>query len=335
MSLQSFGYMGIQTDRLDDWADYATRLLGLQLVERTRSSLTFRMDDRKQRIVVQTGDDGAPSVFGWEVASAEELDKFGARLDAAEVPFRRATRDHVAQRCVTDAIIFNDPVGNQLEVYYGPEIATDPFQPGRNISGFRTGALGVGHAVLKVQRVDEVMPFYTDILGFRLSDYVLKPFKVFFFHINSRHHSLALIEWDRPGIHHLMMELYNLDDVGQGYDLALTEPERIATTLGRHINDLMTSFYTYTPSGFLVEYGWGGKSVDPETWQPCEVTDGPSFWGHERHWLSEEARLKGRQMRMDAARRGVRQPVEVIGGNHAIGPDVCPWFAATKAGARG
>ena len=48
---------------------------------------------------------------------------------------------------------------------------------------------------------------------------------------------MALIETGKQDLHHLMVELYSLDDVGQGYDIALGEPERIATTLGRHPND--------------------------------------------------------------------------------------------------
>ena len=38
-------------------------------------------------------------------------------------------------------------------------------------------------------------------------------------------------------------------------------------TLGRHTNDLMTSFYVRTPSGFEIEYGTGGLVVDDDTWQ--------------------------------------------------------------------
>ena len=30
-------------------------------------------------------------------------------------------------------------------------------------------------------------------------------------------------------------------------------------TLGTHTNDRMTSFYVRTPSGFEIEYGFGGR----------------------------------------------------------------------------
>jgi hypothetical protein len=60
-----------------------------------------------------------------------------------------------------------------------------------------------------------------------------------------------------------MVELFSFDDVGQAYDLALAEEGRINVTLGRHINDEVTSFYSNSPSGFMVEYGWGGRIIEP------------------------------------------------------------------------
>jgi hypothetical protein len=81
-----------------------------------------------------------------------------------------------------------------------------------------------------------------------------------------------------------MVEVYSLDDVGQGYDLAQLEDGRVAYTLGRHTNDYMTSFYSHSPSGFFVEYGWGGRVIDPGIWQPHETDDGPSLWGHGFTW---------------------------------------------------
>ena len=160
------------------------------------------------------------------------------------------------------------------------------------------------------------MPFYRDVLGFHLSDYMLRPFNAYFFHANPRHHSIAFIETGRNATHHLMVELFSLDDVGQCYDLALGEEGRIGVTLGRHINDEVTSFYSNSPSGFMVEYGWGGRVIDVDNWQPEEVTFGPSMWGHDRLWMSPEKRSEARAIRVDAAASGLRKPVNVIDGNY-------------------
>ena len=109
-------------------------------------------------------------------------------------------------------------------------------------------------------------------------------------------------------MHHFMVELLSLDDVGQGYDLAQQDEGRVANTLGRHSTDHMTSFYANSPSGFFVEYGWGARVIDPATWQPHETFDGPSYWGHERLYMPEDSpdRARLREMRLDAARRGMR-----------------------------
>src|SRR5262245_44375896 len=208
MAIQSLGYVGIRTKSLEDWTTYGGHFLGMQLVDRSGSTLAFRMADRKQRVVVQKDGGEGPAFYGWEVADAAALDRLAAELERASVKVARGARALADERRVRDLIVFSDPAGNRVEVFHGAETTAEPFQPGRAISGFRTGPLGMGHAVLTAERVDDVIPFYTDILGFRPSDYILKPFKAYFFHVNPRHHSLAFIESGKNGIHHLMVELF-------------------------------------------------------------------------------------------------------------------------------
>jgi 2,3-dihydroxybiphenyl 1,2-dioxygenase len=326
MPLQALGYVGFGSVALDDWRQFGTGLVGLQAVERSPSLLAFRMDDRKQRILVDRAMPDGERFFGWEVADADALDALAGRLERAQIDVVAEPQTLADNRRVRGLISFSDPAGNRLEAFYGAAIDDTPFSPGRSISGFRTGPLGLGHAVLMVKDLGVVMPFYVDVLGFRLSDYIERPFRAYFFHINARHHSLALIETGRNGMHHLMVELFSLDDVGQSYDVALTEPDRVSVSLGRHTNDLMTSFYARSPSSFMVECGWGGREIDPQTWQPAELRDGPSLWGHERIWLPPADREMAREMRMRAAAAGLRAPVQVMDGNYSLMAGTCPWW---------
>lgn len=328
MNLIALGYVGVRATQLDEWDSFATGLLGMQRIDSASSVRAYRMDDRRQRLIVNAAEDDGPAFFGWEVADARALDMLAAHLEQHHVKIARGSRALADERHVTDLIVFRDPAANRVEVFHGAQVASDPFKPGRSISGFRTGPLGMGHAVLQVERVDHVIAFYRDILGFRLSDYILKPFKAYFFHINARHHSLAFIETADTGIHHLMVETYMLDDVGQAYDLILRKPEMIGTTLGRHVNDEVISFYSWSPSKFLFEYGWGGRSIDPVTWTPHERTEGPSLWGHDRSWLTPAGRELASDMRINIAQAGVRAPLNVIDGNHKRARDVCPWWNA-------
>jgi 2,3-dihydroxybiphenyl 1,2-dioxygenase len=334
MQPQALGYVGVRAADLAEWRAYGTRHLGLQLIDKSSGSLAFRMDDRRQRIVVEAeaacDRDRGIKLLGWEMADAAALDAVAARLDSAGVRVERGSRALADERRVADLIVTADPLGTRLELFHGAEVAEEAFTPGRNISGFRTGPLGVGHAVFTAERIDPAVAFYRDVLGFGFSDYYDKPFRARFFHVNARHHSLALIETGKTTVHHLMMELYSLDDVGQGLDLAMTEEGRLAVTLGRHAGDNMTSFYTHTPSGFMVEYGWGGKAIDPATWVATERTIGPSLWGHERSWLSPEKRAEALALRLRNAEQGERRPVQVMEGNYEVTPGVCPWWDELK-----
>ena len=330
MALQALGYVGFGSADLDGWRRFGTGLVGLQAIERSASLLAFRMDDRKQRIVIDKEIAEGGRFFGWEVADAAALDALAGRLEAAKVQVTAEPQTLADNRRVHGLISFHDPAGNRLEAFHGAEIADTPFSPGRSISGFRTGPLGVGHVVLTVDNIDPIMAFYVDVLGFGLSDYIEKPFRAYFFHINARHHSLALIETGKNGMHHLMVEMFSLDDVGQSYDVALTEPERVNVTLGRHTNDLITSFYARTPSSFMVECGWGGRDIEPATWKPLEMAAGPSLWGHERVWLPPADREVAREMRMKAAADGMRAPVQVMDGNYQLLAGTCPWWDGVK-----
>ncbi|MPM44379.1 3-methylcatechol 2,3-dioxygenase [bioreactor metagenome] len=119
------------------------------------------------------------------------------------------------------------------------------------------------------------------MLGFQLSDTVVDgPIFAHFYHVNGRHHSLAIARSpnDRPAFLHLMVEVNSLEDVGRALDLCEERNVPVTRTLGCHTNDQMTSFYLHSPSNFRVEYGWGGLEVD-ELWEP-RYYDRTSTWGH-------------------------------------------------------
>jgi 2,3-dihydroxybiphenyl 1,2-dioxygenase len=328
MTVTALGYLGVAASNLDEWSDFATGQLGLQSVDRGATCRAFRMDDRRQRLIVDAEYTAAARYIGWEVADGASLDALAGRLEAAGVTVRAEPAARAGQRFVGGLISFSDPDDNRIEAFHSPALADRPFAPGRNISGFRAGTHGMGHVVLTVADFDVSLGFYRDLLGFRVSDFIRQPITAAFLHVNARHHSLALFSHPRRGMHHLMMELYSLDDVGQGYDRALGVPDRVAVTLGRHPNDYMTSFYMRSPSDFLVEYGWGARELDVAAWQPEEMTTLASFWGHEGliRTVAGDVPPPGHH---PPPPEGRRAPLQVIDGNYTRLSGVCPWWDAT------
>ncbi|MDQ2801958.1 MAG: VOC family protein [Pseudomonadota bacterium] len=330
MGVQALGYLGIGVSELDDWSAFATSQMGMQAVDRSASCRAFRMDNRRQRLIVDAAL-GEERYFGWEVADAPALDALAATLEGASVAVRREPASLADQRFVAGLISFRDPAGNRLEAFHGPMLADKPFKPGRPISGFRAGPLGMGHIVLMVTDIAAALWFYQRLLGFKMSDYFGDPPHAAFLHVNPRHHSLALFEHKREGMHHLMAEMYSLDDVGQSYDLAQSVPDRVAVTLGRHPNDYMTSFYMRSPSNFFVECGWGAREVDEATWQPEEMTTLASFWGHDGLMRTVFGADTPPPESMPRPPPGRRAPVQVVEGNYQKLSGVCPWWDATVA----
>ena len=73
MAINALSYIGVNSDKIEDWSDYSQKCLGMQKVDRGKGTLSFRMDDHKQRLAI-TGDTGDSLAFvGWEVEKKEDL----------------------------------------------------------------------------------------------------------------------------------------------------------------------------------------------------------------------------------------------------------------------
>ena len=293
MGIRSLGYLRIEATDLAAWREYGLKVLGMVEGSGTDpDALYLRMDDFPARLVISPGDADRLAVTGWEAANAGELAEIRSRLDSASVPYKEGTPEELADRRVDELISFDDPSGNTQEVFHGVAL-----QHRRVVSPyghkFVTGEQGLGHVVLSTKDDEASLRFYRDVLGFRLRDSMRLPPQLVgrpadgppawlrFFGCNPRHHSLAFLPMPTPsGIVHLMVEVENTDDVGLCLDRAIRRKVPMSATLGRHVNDLMLSFYMKTPGGFDVEFGCEGRQVDDDNWIAREST-AVSLWGHD------------------------------------------------------
>jgi 3,4-dihydroxy-9,10-secoandrosta-1,3,5(10)-triene-9,17-dione 4,5-dioxygenase len=290
--IRSLGYLRIEATDVAAWREFGVKALGM--VEGKGpdpAALYLRMDDFPARLVVIPGARDRLLTSGWEVADGAALAEVGRVLDRAGVAVKAATPGELAERRVGELLRFDDPCGNTIEVFSGAVLAHRPAVSPYGHS-FVTGNLGLGHAVLPVTDDEAALRFYTEVLGFRLRDSMRMAPEMFgrpadsgplwmrFLGCNPRHHSLALAPMPTPaGIVHLMIEVGALDDVGRAIDRCQRAGFKPSSTLGRHANDLMVSFYVRTPGGFDVEYGTDGQLVDDATWVARETT-AISLWGH-------------------------------------------------------
>ncbi len=311
MAVQGLAYLVTEVAEVEAWRSFVERVLGAQLVENA-DGLTVRLDERAARLLLRPASADGPVVAGWQVADERAAHELAGRAGAQAVP---GAAPEAAARGVEGFIGFEDPSGQNLELCWGPLDAATPFCGARPHGGFRTGELGMGHAVWSLADLGVARSFYEEVLGFRPSDFATVPGPLYFFHANPRHHSLALGELGFVGLHHVMVEVLDFDDLGRSYDAAIEGGWPIISSLGRHTNDHVTSFYVRTPSNWAVEVGWGGLLiVDEASWQVRELTEGPSLWGHERTWVSDEMKVRQRELRHQAAAENLRAPLHLPAG---------------------
>ena len=168
--ITALSYIGVRSDRTEDWRSFAGTVLGMQVLDRGGRNTAFRMDDQAQRLIVSDEPGDTLAYIGWEVGQKSALDQLAARLEAAGYTVTLADKALCDRRYVSDMIWCVDPAGYRLELVWNPVKVSDPFVPGRPISGFKTGPYGMGHAVLHVSDAQALVPFYCDVLGFQLSD---------------------------------------------------------------------------------------------------------------------------------------------------------------------
>ncbi len=303
MAIKSLGYVVIETEDLEAWQDFACNIAGLMPAASDRDDVAlFRMDDRPFRFWVQKGSQNRFIAPAWEFADKADFESALTALEAAGRSVERADVMEARARKVYELARSSDPAGNAMELFYGRFVDYVPFVSPAGVSRFVTGEhgdMGLGHVVLTAPNFDETHAFYKDVLGFRDTDlgrfYLMgggpdDPGVGFaFLHCNGRHHSLALGQMPESpnGAVHMMLEVGALEDVGRAYDRVLKSKGKVplSATLGRHVNDKMTSFYMQTPGGFDIEYGWNGLVIDPATWT-ATTSLAVSDWGHK--WAHEK-----------------------------------------------
>lgn len=289
IDIRELGYYVAQTTDLQEWKDYAEQVLGMMTATAPGGGLYIKMDERPFRMLIVEGSEKRYLASGWELASQEAFEAATQVLNERDIEWQAGDAALCDQRGVQALAIVKDPAGNRHELYWGHRSDCQPFVSPQGVPKFVTGEMGLGHTVIPAPNFDETYAFLRDVLGFGLSDLFkfqpnpdFPPARIYFLHCNNpRHHSLAICEFPvEPGCVHVMVEVENMTEVGRAQDRHAAHSVPLSATLGQHLNDQMISFYMKTPSGFDVEFGYGGLQLDWAEHSAFEFSR-VSLWGHD------------------------------------------------------
>lgn len=286
-AVHSLGYFLFEVCDLDAWDHFLTEVIGVERGDALGEGLVpYRTDERAARILLRHGPADDLVALGFETPNEASQHELSRHVREAGYTVQPVLPDEAKARGVEGLIRTFEPGGVALELFHGPVLAETPFRREKVAAGFVTGEQGVGHLALRADNIAATRSYFEQVLSFGLSDYIRctlpGEFKVdiTFLHVNQRHHTVALGSGLQKHLHHFMLQMGSLDDVGAALDRAFANKVRVVQGLGRHPNDQMVTFYCVTPSGFECELGWGGRTVDDSNWEPSTYNR-ISDWGHQ------------------------------------------------------
>jgi len=259
IALHDIRYIRLGTADVDDAVRYATRILGLELVRRDRSSAYLRADDRDHTLVYTAGNP-REHIVAFELRTVAELDRAAAELEKAQRPVRAGTRLECEQRCVEGLISFQDPTGNTIELVARPAHSGRRYFPTRD-----AGITSFSHIGLHSMdpRQDEL--FWTTVCNARVSDWIGQAPLL---RIDPVHHRIALFPSKRTGVQHINHQVESIDDIMRSYYFLLEQNVRIRFGPGRHPTSGAMFLYFEGPDGMIYEYSSGVRMITDDSYLP-------------------------------------------------------------------
>ena len=202
-----------------------------------------------------------------------------------------------SRRTATTVTAVEQATGVRAVLEIAPRLVQDPLAatayngPGRveRTGGRAPGLLRtdrvmprkLGHAVLGTTDLAVTKTFFSQGLGFKLSDMIKDAGA--FLRCSTDHHNLLVLQAPVTFLHHTSWQVDDIDDVGRGAFAMLEDhPERHIWGLGRHHGGSNFFWYLKDPAGNFSEYYSDMDCiVDDQLWTP-EVLEGAKglySWG--------------------------------------------------------
>ncbi len=236
--------------------DFATRVLGLQLIDKTETRATFRSDFRDHTLIYVAGDP-SEQVVAFEVRTPQALDAAEAALTKAGYAVTRGDAEAAAARKVRQFIGFRDKSGHQFELVVRPLNSGWRYFPSRD-----AGVTGLEAVALRgpAATADEVL--WTTLFNGRVSDWAGDTAYIRF---DSAHHRLALHPSQKSGVLAVEYAVESVNQLMQAHYFLQQAQVRIVHGPGRRPTSGQMFITFAGPDGVLFSYVTEGASVDETT----------------------------------------------------------------------
>lgn len=242
IKVKRLGHASFTTPDFEQQVDYWTHVIGLQTVERTRDSALFATKLGQEAIAIERGSGSQLTRLAFQVAPGSDLGELQANLLQHGV---KSDKCSDITPGVREAIAFEDPKGTRIEVYADYEFHKHD-QSDTGISPVK-----FGHVAYRVQDVQKLTDFYTDVLGFRVSDWMGDHFS--FLRCGVDHHTINFVRYDQPALHHIAFEVKDWSELHRTCEILHKNKIHLVWGPLRHIVGHNVAAYHRSPDEVRVE----------------------------------------------------------------------------------
>jgi catechol-2,3-dioxygenase len=229
--------------------------------------------------------------LAFEVDTDAELAALAARLSSSNIELALETQDGDSE--AGDTLWFNDPDGNRIEVSVTPDDALVVTPVRSKMPRARIRPFGLQHVGIRTMHMETMIEFYTEALGFDVSDWLLR--ECAWLRCNSDHHTLVLIQ-GKQDIDHIGYSISGRSELLAWADYLCRHGTPILWGPGRHGagNDLFVRFADTEGihielSAELQQYYDPDATTPPRLWHSRPMA--LNLWGVMPSWVREEARV--------------------------------------------
>ena len=237
------GHVTFETPDLEHQIAHYTQVVGLNVAtrEKGRAILATHLGD--EVVLLQNGPVQRCVALSLHVDPAVDLAAAAKELGEKGIPSER--RSNVTPR-MADALTFNDPNGTRVELF------SDTGRLPRQDAAHQAAPMKLGHIAFVVRDAQQMVDFYTTVLGFRVSDWAGDFFA--FLRCGPDHHTVNFLRGDEQRLHHFAFEVKDWAQIQQACDHFAGKDVQIIWGPGRHGIGHNIFIYHFDPDRRVVEF---------------------------------------------------------------------------------
>jgi catechol 2,3-dioxygenase-like lactoylglutathione lyase family enzyme len=277
IQVKRLGHATLTTPDLERAVSYYSDVLGLSVATKDAKRAVLVTRTGFEAVELHAGERMNLSRLSFQVAPGTDLKEVTKGLEQHGL---KAEQRSGITPGIAKAVSFADPKGTMIDIFADYEFPPDD---GKQAT---ITLLKLGHVAYRVNDVQGIVKFYTDVLGFRWSDWRDNNFA--FLRCGVDHHTINFVADEEQRLHHIAFEVRDWSEIHKACDFLGKHDIHLVWGPGRHNIGHNIAIYHMNPDRVRVEFYTEMDQLkdeelgyfDPRPWHG-DRPQRPKVWGPE------------------------------------------------------